>query len=105
MGSLSATCPRTGIFILLLGCWQLSDRVLLVKLQGKSFNISIIVVYTPTQNSNEEDIDEFYDMLENAKSFCKFQEIIIVMGDLNAKVGREQHSNIVGKHGLGLQNE
>ena len=36
------------------------------------------------------------------KAQCKSQEIIIVMGDLNAKVGSEGGSDMVGKHGLGM---
>ena len=53
--------------------WQLSDRVLLVKLQGKPFNMSIIMVYAPTSESTEEEIEQFYDTLEIAKSACKSQ--------------------------------
>ena len=37
-----------------------------------------------------------------SKAQYKSQEIIIVMGDLNAKVGSKGGSNIVGKHGLGM---
>ncbi|MCH9665805.1 MAG: hypothetical protein K0U41_08180 [Gammaproteobacteria bacterium] len=88
-----------------LGYWQLSDRVLLVKLRGKPFNISLIVVYAPTSDSTDEESDKFYDTLDMAKAQCKSQEITIVMGDLNAKVGKEQKCEIVGKHGLGSRNE
>ncbi|XP_072037260.1 craniofacial development protein 2-like [Amphiura filiformis] len=51
-----------------LGYWTVSERVLLVKLQGQPFNISVIVVYAPTAESTEEEIDAFYDKLEEAKS-------------------------------------
>ena len=86
----------------ILGYWPLTDRILLMKIQGRPFNISIIVVYAPTSDCNEEEIDMFYDNLDMAKAQCKSQEIIIVMGDLNAKVGSEGGSDMVGKHGLGM---
>ena len=40
----------------LMGYWAISDRVLLVKLKGHPFNISIIQAYAPTSASTEEDI-------------------------------------------------
>eukprot|EP00794_Sanderia_malayensis_P001344 gene1344-1484_t len=43
------------------------------------------IVYAPTSESSEEAIIEFYNMLEETKSQCKSQDIIMVMGDLNAK--------------------
>jgi len=48
------------------GYWQLSERVLLVKLEGKPINLSIIVVYAPTSDSEEAEIDEFYEQLDKA---------------------------------------
>ena len=81
-----------------LGYWPLTDRILLIKIQGKLFNISIIVVFATTTDCNEEEINMFYDNLDMAKGQCKSQEIIIVMGDLNAKVGSEGGSNMVRKH-------
>jgi len=52
----------------LLGWWALSDRVMLIKLKGKQIDLSIIQVYAPTTASSEEEIDEFYDTLEKAKT-------------------------------------
>ena len=37
----------------LLGYWPISGRVMLVKLQGKPFNINLIQVYTPTKEHSE----------------------------------------------------
>ena len=36
---------------------------------------------------------------------CKSQEAIIVMGDMNAKVGKGRHGNTEGEYGLGARNE
>ncbi|MGX9987587.1 reverse transcriptase domain-containing protein [Soonwooa purpurea] len=88
-----------------LGYCQLSERILIVKLRGTPFNIAIIVVYAPTAQSNDEEIDTFYTTLDNARAQLKSQEIIIVMGDLNAKVGSDTAGETTGKYGLGTRNE
>ena len=89
----------------ILGYWAISDRILLVKLKGHPFNISIIQVYAPTAECDEEEINQFYNMIEMAKEHCKSQEVVIIMGDLNAKVGEGKHNDVVGMHGLGERNE
>ena len=49
------------------GYWQLSDRVILAKLNGNPCNISITMVYAPTEESTGEELEKFYECLENAK--------------------------------------
>ena len=90
-----------------LGYCAPSDRILLVRIHGKPFNVSVIQVYAPTSASSEEEIEVFYSDLEDAHKKCGNQDIVIVMGDLNAKVGGEQDplQEIVGKHGLGERND
>ncbi|XP_063594349.1 uncharacterized protein LOC134771333 [Penaeus indicus] len=68
-------------------------------------DISIIQGYAPTTKSSDEDMDRFYAPLDQAYSQCKSQDIIIVMGDFNAKGGNERVDSIVGPHGLGSRNE
>ena len=74
----------------ILGYWTIADRVLLMKLKGHAFNISIIQVYAPTAECDEEEISQFYDMLDT----CKSQEVVIIMGDLNATVGEGIYSDV-----------
>ena len=88
----------------IIGYWAVSDRILLVKLKGKP-NINIIQTYAPTSDSTEEELDEFYDQLDEARRQCKNHEIVIVMGDMNAKVGNAEVEDIVGPFGLGVTNE
>ena len=86
------------------GFWPVSDRIALVKLKAKPFNINIIQIYAPTSASTEEELEEFYEELNKCKKECKGHEVNIAMGDFNAKVGRGRHTNIVGSEGLGEMN-
>ena len=48
-----------------LGCNLKNDRVISVHLQGKPFNITVIHVYAPTSNSEEAEVEWFYEDLQN----------------------------------------
>lgn len=65
-----------------------SERCLLLQLSGQPFNINIIQVYAPTADKGEQEIGTFYKQIDDIIRGIKSQEIIIVMGDLNAKVGK-----------------
>ena len=61
-------------------------------------------IYTNT-DGEEAKIERFYEEMEEAINQCKSAVLLIVMGDLNAKVGGERVDDIVGPHGLGEKNE
>ena len=46
-------------------------------------------------------VEAFYEDLEKAHKQCKSQEMRIIMGDFNGKVGKGKDGSIVGPHGLG----
>ena len=47
-----------------LGC-NLKDRMISVRFQGKPFNIMVIQVYTPTSNTEEAEVEWFYEDLQD----------------------------------------
>ena len=64
---------KHGVGLLLskvLGYCTLSDRILLGRINGKPFNLSIIQVYAPMIASSEEEIEDFYSDLEDAHNKC-----------------------------------
>ena len=71
----------------LIEYWPISDRVVMVKLQAKPFNINMIQAYAPTQDYDDGAIEEFYDQNQSAVSHTKSSDIYCIMGDLNATVG------------------
>ena len=87
------------------GYWAVSDRVILVKIRGNPFNTAIIQVYAPTGAHSDQEIEQFYADLDSAMKQVGSQDIRIVMGDLNAKIGQGREGEVVGPWGLGERNE
>ncbi|GFN81333.1 endonuclease exonuclease phosphatase domain containing protein [Plakobranchus ocellatus] len=82
-----------------LGSWcPILDRVVVAKLVAKLLNLGIIQGYAPTSDSEDVEVDKFYEKIEKAKGYLKSQDIIIVMGDLNAKVGDERVEDVAQWH-------
>ena len=46
-----------------LGCNLKNNRIISVHFQGKPFNITVILVYAPTSNTEEAEVEEFYEDL------------------------------------------
>ena len=89
----------------LAGCYAVSKRVLMINLKGNPFDICILQVCAPTCDYDEEGVTHFYADIMKAKLQCKPHDITIVMGVLNAKLGRGRRGEAVGPFGLGEPNE
>ena len=48
-----------------LGCNLKNDRMISVHLQGKPFNITVIQVFAPTSNTEEAEVEQFYEDLQD----------------------------------------
>ena len=48
-----------------LGCNLKNDRMISVHFQGKPFNITVIQVYAPTSNTEEAEVERFYEDLQD----------------------------------------
>jgi hypothetical protein len=88
-----------------LGYNPVNDRIMTIRLQGKPVNMTIVQVYAPTANDTEEEHDKFYSVLQETMDGIHKGDALIAMGDLNAKVGDEGGSSVVGGYGLGTRNE
>lgn len=77
----------------------LSDRVLLVKIAGKSINIYIMQVYALTGDLSDE-VKETYNIMGQALRQCKSREIIIGMGGSMEKFGKDARENVRGNTDL-----
>ena len=76
-----------------------------IHFQGKLFNITIIQVYAPTTKAKEAEIEQFYEDIQELLELTPKKYVIFIIGDRNAKAGSQEVPRIVGKFGLGVQNE
>jgi hypothetical protein len=79
----------------------INERLCLIRIKGRFFNFSLINIHAPTNDSEEEAKDQFYEQLERAYAACPSHDVKLVMEDANAKVGRETvHQPTIDKHSL-----
>ena len=88
-----------------LGCNLKNDRMISVRFQGKPFNIRVIQVYAPTSNAEEAEVEWFYEDLQDLVELTPKKHVLFIIGDWNAKVGSQETPGVIGKFGLGIQNE
>ena len=76
-----------------------------VHFQGKPFNITIIQVYAPTSNAEEAEVERFYEDLKDLLELTPKKDVLLIIGDWNAKEGSQETLGVTGKFGLGIRNE
>ena len=88
--------------------WEpISERIISARFESKCQNTIIIQVYAPTNEAEKEVKEEFYHQLQTAFNKRKGRDLIMVFGDLNAKVGSDNRNRetSMGTHGEGVINE
>ena len=76
-----------------------------VRLQVKPFNITVIQVYAPTNNTEEAEVEQFYEELQDLLELTPKKDVLFITWDWNAKVGSQETPRLTGKFGLRVQNE
>ena len=59
-----------------------------VHFKGKSYNITVIQFYAPTRNAEEAEVEQFYEDLQDLLELTPPKDVLFIIGDWNAKVGR-----------------
>ena len=76
-----------------------------VLFQGKPFNITVIQVYVLISNTEEAEVERFYEDLEDLLELTPKKDVLFIIAVWNAKVGSQETPGVTGKFGLGVQNE
>ena len=78
----------------------ISERLCFLKLKGKHNNQVFIQCYAPTTGRPEEEVDEFYERLQDLIDIVSQRDDLFILGDFNAKVGglNSSHPQAVGIH-------
>ena len=88
-----------------LGCNLKNDRMISVRFQGKSFNITVIQFCGPTRKAEEAEVEWFYEDLQDLLELTPKKDVLFIIGDWNAKEGGQEIPRVTGKFSLGVQNE
>ena len=60
-----------------LGCNLKNDRMISVRFQGKPFNITIIQVYALTSNTEEAEVEQFYEDLQDLLELTHKKDVLL----------------------------
>ena len=61
-----------------------------VRFQGKPLNITVIQVYAPTSNTEETEVEWFYEDLQDLLEITPKKDVLYITGNWNAKVGSQE---------------
>jgi len=66
-----------------------SDRLLYIVLRGRWRNIIVVNVHAPSEEKSDESKDSFYEEIEQVFDHFPKYHMKMLLGDISAKVGRE----------------
>ncbi|KAK2174608.1 hypothetical protein NP493_788g01026 [Ridgeia piscesae] len=84
-----------------------SDRIMTMRLPLSKDNFATIIsMYAPTMSNPDENKEAFYNQLANVLSGIPRTHKLLLIGDFNARIGRENDTwpLVMGKHGNGKCN-
>ena len=80
--------------------------MILVRFQGKAFNITVIQVYAPTTDAEEAEVNWIlWRPTRSSRTNTKKKYVFFIRGDWNTKIESQEILGATGKFGLGVQNE
>ena len=83
-----------------LGCSLKNNRMISVRFQDKPFNITVIQVYAPTSNTEETEVERFYEDLQDLLEPTPKKDVLFIIRDWNAKVGSQETPGVTGNLAL-----
>ena len=67
--------------------------------------MTVIQVYTATNNAEEAEVECFYEDLQDLLELAPKKDVLFIIRDWNAKVGSQETPGVTDKFGLGMRNE
>ena len=81
-----------------------NSRIITIRIKARPANMSIIQIYAPTLDKDDDVHDAFYEQLQVTMESIKRSDYLIVLGDFNAILGNEKVPCMTGAHGTGIRN-
>ena len=60
----------------------------------------VIQDYAPTSNTEEAEVEWFYEDLQDLVELTRHKDVLFIIGDWNAKAGGQEIPGVTGKFGL-----
>lgn len=85
----------------------ISERLMKVRLKAGVTNLTLVVGYAPTEVASVSEKEKFYNTLDTVLDAVPRHDMCLLIGDFNARVGRDAAANpgVVGPHGLETLND
>ena len=64
--------------------------MIFVHFQGKPFNITVIQDYAPNTNTEEAEVERFYEDLQDLSELTPKKDVLFIIGDWSAKAGSQE---------------
>ena len=64
-----------------LGCNLKNNRLISVHFQVKPFNITVTQAYAPTSNTEEAEVERFYEDLQDLLELTPKKNVLFIIGD------------------------
>ena len=88
----------------IIGFERIKERMCKMRIKGKFYNMTFISIYAPTENENEqnaEEVERFYNKLSDVCDKTPRNDVLILFGVFNAKIGKEySNKRVAGRHTL-----
>ena len=68
-----------------LGCNLKKDTKIFVHFQGKPFNTTVIQAYAPTSNTEEAEVERFYEDLQDLLELTRQKNDLFIIGTVMQK--------------------
>ena len=76
-----------------------------VLFQGKPFNITVIQVYAPTNNAEEDEVEWFYEDLQDLLELTPKKDVLYHYRGLECTSRKSRTPGVTDRFGLGVQNK
>ena len=94
------SCRRNGVAIMVkkrvqnvvLRCNLKNNRMISVRFQGKPLNITVIQVYAPTSNTEEAEVEWFYEDLQDLLELIPQKDVLFIIWGLECKSRKSRNT-------------
>jgi exonuclease III len=76
-------------------CFEpISDRMCKIRFRGRFRNVTLTSAYAPMDDSQEENMQAFYNQLHRECPKIPKYNMLVILGDFNAQIGIEAFLNM-----------